>query len=207
MANKNARPFAGTSLLEIAVREALRAQRISQVGLSTDSQEYLDIARRNGLNESYIRPLSLSGPDATSAACVIHYLDWMEENVHEPVSHIVLLQPTNPFRTARHIDEAIATWIASGCASLVSATPAAPSANYIVTRQADGRLRRASADGGSHYVLDGSIYITPVEMICETGRFWNETSALYVTQYPRFFDIDTEADFATAVAVRQAQLP
>ncbi len=206
LANKNALPFAGTSLLDIVVVEALRAERVSQVGLSTDSRDYLDIARRNGLNESYIRPSALAGPEATSAACVIDYLDWIKGNGGQPPSHVVLLQPTSPLRTARHIDDAIATWIESGRASLVSVTPAAPSENYIVMRRADGHLQRPPADSGDHYVFDGSIYIAPVEMIRDTGRFWDETSALYVTQYPRFFDIDTEADFVAAAAVRQAQI-
>ena len=39
-------------------------------------------------------------------------------------------------------------------------------------------------------MIDGAFYITPLDMIYNDGKFWNENSALYVTDYPRFFDIE-----------------
>ena len=55
--------------------------------------------------------------------------------------------------------------------------------------------------GDDIYVLDGSLFITPVDMLKSERRFWNEKSAAYINHYPRFFDIDSESDFMAADAL------
>jgi CMP-N-acetylneuraminic acid synthetase len=55
-------------------------------------------------------------------------------------------------------------------------------------------------------VLDGALFITPVEMVKDDGAFWNQDSALFKIDYPRFFDIDTQADFDTASALYSKEI-
>jgi CMP-N,N'-diacetyllegionaminic acid synthase len=203
VADKNGRPFAGTSLIEIAITTALRVGGLDHVALSTDSDAYLATAGRLGLGTDYRRPAELAGADTPTAACVLDYAAWHERQGGAPLSHVLLLQPTSPFRTARQIEAALALWRRSGKPSLVSATRAAAKPALIVTRDANGRLERPglAPQAAEYFTLDGAIYITPLAMIRDHGRFWDEASALYVTDYPCPHDIDTEADFAAAAAL------
>lgn len=201
--NKNARPFAGSSLIGIALREALAATELDLVGLSTDSKAYLALAREAGLHETYLRPGAIAGPDATSASCVLDYVQWLETQGGASVTHVATLQPTSPFRTASQIDAAIRDWRASGRASLVSAKPAAPAPGHVLSvNRETGAIVREGADGQRDFlVLDGAIYITPLAMLRDHGRFWDEDSAIFVTHYPRIYDIDAPEDFDAAEAI------
>ena len=98
---------------------------------------------------------------------------------------------------------ALALWRSSGKPSLVSAARAATKPALIVTRDAGGRLEHPAPGlrAVDYFTLDGAIYITPLAMVRDHGRFWDEDSVLYVIDYPCLYDIDTEADFATAAAL------
>lgn len=201
---KNARPLAGASLIERAVHSALGARTIDSVGFSSDGQELRQLAAKAGLVETYGRPAILASDTATSADAVMDYVRWRAGR-GDVFSHVVLLQPTSPLRTAAHIDAAVAQWLASGKDSLVSAVRMAPNGGYVLTRAPDGTLAQLDA-GLDALVLDGAIYISPVEMI-EEGRFWHADSEVFVTDLPRWFDIDVEEDFRTAELLLTARLP
>jgi CMP-N,N'-diacetyllegionaminic acid synthase len=200
---KNVRPIGGETLLEIAIKAAMSARGVHETAISTDSEAYLALARAAGIDEAYIRPAELSEDHVSSIATVLHYLDWRDDHNKPHASHIVLLQPTSPFRRANHIDEALEKMTANNRQSLVSLTPATPGSRYIVHRRQEppsGDLK-IEEGGDDIYVLDGSLFITPVDMLKSERRFWNEKSAAYINHYPRFFDIDSESDFMAADAL------
>lgn len=202
---KNLRPLCGRSLIERAIDSALAARAVDEVGLSSDSKEYRSIAIAAGIDEDYLRPAALASASSSTAEAVVDYLAWRHATNRAEVSHVLLLQPTSPFRTGAVIDRAVAQWRASGKPSLVSVTPAAPGRRYIISRDQSGAggIAREDTDRTA-YVLDGMIYIAPVKMICEKGTFWDENSDLFITSYPRPFDIDDEADFVAAEALMRA---
>lgn len=204
---KNVRNFADSSLLALAVTAAIGAKRLDRVGLSTDREDYAAKAAQAGLTESYRRPASLATATASGGDCVLDYLQWSDKAGFPPISHVVLLQPTSPFRTAGDIDGAVDLWRRSGRSSLASVTPAAHNPRFVVSRnrKTGKQVREGKDENRDFYVLDGGIFITPVEMIRDTGRFWDEDSELYIKNQPVFYDIDTEADFAAAEAILRAQ--
>ena len=201
--NKNGRPFASRSLLEIAVGEALAAKHLDAVGLSTDSDTYREVARNTGLKETYLRPDHLSGPETSSADCVLHYVEWIKSRRSPEITHVVLLQPTSPFRSARDIDQAIEAWRKSGRASLVSMTPMATDPRHIVL--ADGMDKASSLerweDTRKCFVLDGALFITSMRALKKSGKFWDQESLPFINTYPCIFDIDTDRDFEASAAV------
>ena len=209
--NKNARPIAGMSPIRRAVAAALAAGSLDDVAFSTDSADYLTEAAAAGAATDYRRPAQLATSEAAIADCVTDYLAWHRENGGRAFSHIVLLQPTSLFRTAAYIDDAVRCWRDSGCRSLVSVRPAAKLPSLMVwgsPRHGDVALaKQHPALDANHqpYVLNGAIYIAPVEDIIGTGRWWDERSAFYVSDSPDPYDIDTEGDLAAAEALLQAQ--
>jgi CMP-N,N'-diacetyllegionaminic acid synthase len=200
--DKNIRPIAGKSLIARAVESALNVLALDDLGFSSDSPAYLDEARNAGLDEKYLRPANLALPDTTTSAVVIDYLDWMDISDRLMPTHVVLLQPTSPFRTQDTIGNAIDQWRSSGYDSLVSVKQAAPKPGMLILQHKDGGIHRSQELGYENsFCLDGSIYIAPVEMIRNSGQFWSEESTLFVTDYPLPYDIDTESDFAAAEAL------
>jgi CMP-N,N'-diacetyllegionaminic acid synthase len=203
LADKNIRAIAGHSLLELAVNSALKAVEIDEVALSTDSPEYIDVAAEAGHKETYRRPPEVSGDQVSTADTVLHYLYWRKTQDCAAVTHLVLLQPTSPLRGPQFVDTVINAWRASGKPSFVSVAQAAPSTEYLLLRDrdnADAKLRAANPQEDI-FVLDGSVFITPVELLKRERCFWNADSGIFVNTYPRPYDIDDELDFHTAEAL------
>jgi CMP-N,N'-diacetyllegionaminic acid synthase len=206
--NKNVRPIGGgTTPIWRAVTAALAADSLDAIVVSTDSTDYLHEAAAAGAATEYRRPPHLATSDATIADSVADYLAWSHMRGQGGFSHIVLLQPTSLFRTAADIDDAVLLWQESGCRSLVSVRPAAKLPALLVwgsKRQssiARAAKRPTLDDDKQPYVLNGAIYITPVEDIICRGQWWDERSVYYVCDTPDPYDIDTESDLAAAEAL------
>lgn len=200
VAGKNARRFAGTSLIALAVRAARAARTLDAIAFSSDDEGCIAAAKAEGLDVPYRRPAALAKAETPMTDVVVGYLDWLAANGQSAPSHVVLLQPTSPFRTASDIDAAVHQWRVSGRSSLVSAIHAAPTGNYVVFRDGNGGLlsRVGDAKAKEAFILDGAVFIAPVAMIREERRFWAEDAAVYATDFPRPYDIDTEADYRAA---------
>jgi CMP-N,N'-diacetyllegionaminic acid synthase len=203
--NKNIRNFCGENLVKISVKEALKAERVDYVGFSSDAPEYISIANSAGLSEKYLRPKELADANSSSIDCVKDYLDWFMKFHNTEISHLVLLQPTSPFRTAAVIDSCIKMWENSGKSSLISVGSQGTEAKYLVKQNhITGQIAKIpNEENETIYSIDGSIYITPLDMIYKSNKFWDENSALFITEYPRYFDIDTELDYSRATVLYQ----
>jgi len=206
LVNKNSLEFGGSTLIELSVANACSALSLSHVGFSTDSPDYLQLARRAGLKETYLRPDVLAGDEADVGDCVFHYLEWAEKNGLPLFSHVVLLQPTSPFRTTEDIESAISQWRISGAPGLVSVVKAAPRPELVIHRDEDsGKLIKSEQLGHySSYVLDGAIYITPIDGLRHTKKFWGPDSAIFISKSVRYYDIDTPEEFQAAKALYEA---
>ena len=89
--NKNIASIKGISLMERAIKKALDSKIIDYVYISTDSNEYEDIAIKSGALSLSLRPSNLSLDSTTTQEVIINFL---ENDKVKNVTHIVLLQPT-----------------------------------------------------------------------------------------------------------------
>ena len=200
-------PIGGISPIRRAVETALAAATLDSVAFSTDSPDYLREAAAAGIKTDYLRPRHLATDDAAIVDCVADYLDWALANRGESFSHVVLLQPTSLFRTAADIDGAVRCWRESGCRSLVSVRPAAKRTSLLVWGtpaqgvQARPVPKPPPVENSSLYVLNGAIYIAPVEDVVASRHWWDHRSVLYVCEAPDPHDIDAETDAAAADAL------
>jgi CMP-N,N'-diacetyllegionaminic acid synthase len=100
---KNFRPFAGTTLTELAIRQALGAASLTHVALSSDSEEVLAIGRRFAGVTLLRRPVAISDDSAPAIAYVRHTLAALE-SASVRYDAVVILQPSSPLRTSADID-------------------------------------------------------------------------------------------------------
>lgn len=118
---KNIAPCAGKPLLAWTCDAALASRRLSRTLLSTDSEEIAAAGRACGVEAPFMRPAALAADDTPSLDVMRHALDWLDA-AGEQAGALVLLQPTSPLRTSRHIDEAIERFVAQKADCVVSVT-------------------------------------------------------------------------------------
>jgi CMP-N-acetylneuraminic acid synthetase len=107
--------------------------------VSTDSEKIARCARRYGADPQGLRPARLARDESAVTGALADALEKFERD-HPPVDAVVLLQPTSPFRTGRHIDEAIALF-ESRAADTVTSVRLAKDHPYWAWKRAGPLLR------------------------------------------------------------------
>jgi len=116
---KNIKLLNGKPLIYYTIEAAQQIFENQRICVSSEDSEINTIAKQKGLNYTYVRPEELA-TDLTSSHEVI--LDVIEYYNKQGLAFetVVLLQPTSPFRTAKHIIEAINLYESSDFEMVVS---------------------------------------------------------------------------------------
>lgn len=103
--DKNIKPLSGHALIAYTITAALESNIFDTVLVSTDSQEYADIARYYGADVPFLRPPELAGDRSPDIDWIEYTLRRLEDEgyVYECFS---ILRPTSPFRQADTIKRA-----------------------------------------------------------------------------------------------------
>jgi CMP-N,N'-diacetyllegionaminic acid synthase len=101
--DKNIKNIGGHSLLDWSIKSSLKTQSISQVYLSTDSEEYANIGKECGALIPFLRPKELATDTANDLDVIRHFLN----AIGEKPDALVHIRPTTPFRDPKIVDDAI----------------------------------------------------------------------------------------------------
>jgi N-acylneuraminate cytidylyltransferase len=101
--NKNIMDFHGLPMMAWSINQALECKYIDRVFVSTDSEEYRQIAIEYGAEAPFLRPKEISDDLSTDYECIKHFLDQLED---QP-DIIVHLRPTYPTRKASILEATI----------------------------------------------------------------------------------------------------
>lgn len=213
VANKNIRMINGHPLITWSIRQALDVHAISNVVVSTDSEEIAAIAREYGAEVPFLRPLELARDETLTEPVMEHAIRWYEGQGarHDAV---ILLQPTSPLRLPGSIAKAIDQFEADRTASLVGVCEshaffwqAAPvvTASYDFTH----RPRRQDLTAAQRWYREtGSIYITLREAFNRHRNRLVQPISLFEMNEAESHEIDTEVDLAVLEALmRSVSLP
>ncbi len=107
LVDKNIKELSGHPLIAYSIVAAKLSKKIDRVIVSTNSQEYADIARQYGAEVPFIRPDEFSTDTATDKDFLVHAMNWLEENEGRTPEYWVHLRPTTPLRDAKVVDNAI----------------------------------------------------------------------------------------------------
>lgn len=105
--DKNIRDLNGHPIISYSIAAAKVSSRISRVIVSTDSREYMEIARKYGAEVPFIRPDEISGDSSTDLEFMEHAINWIFENERKLPEFWVHLRCTTPLRDPKIVDEAI----------------------------------------------------------------------------------------------------
>lgn len=197
---KNAKELLGKPLINYTIEAALGCQAVTSVYVSTDSPEIMRISRDAGAMVPGLRPPELSADDTPTMAVVQHFLQ--SAFPERPPEILLLLQPTSPLRTSRHIAEALALYesLSKPC-SLVSVTPARPLDWHGMIESASGEFKTLqnlpAFQNQALYQLNGALYCSLAQRYL-SDAFYAPPVYPYVMSPETSIDIDTALDFKMA---------
>lgn len=103
---KNIKELGGKPLILYTVDEARRLFDDAQIIVSTDDKGIKNKIEESGLKVPFLRPQELATDTAGTYEVLLHAVQYYESLGNQP-EVLILLQPTSPFRVAKHIDEAL----------------------------------------------------------------------------------------------------
>lgn len=192
---KNLADLHGRSLLQRAIDAGLEARGVDRLIVSTDDPAIAEAARAGGAEVPFMRPAELATDEASSLDVVRHAMAWADEVEPGAFSHLVLLQPTSPLRTAEDIDVTLRLCRDRGCSTAVSVTPVLKAETLVIGR--DDTLAPASAYG-TPFALNGAVYVLKWEHANIGDGFIAQDTAYHVMGESRSVDVDTVEDLGRA---------
>lgn len=199
---KNSLTLAGKPLICWTIEAALKNRYIDEVVVSSDDDEIIRIAQESGA-KTIKRPDELARDDTSTVDVLIDVLKQTAYN-----DYIVLLQPTSPLRTEKHIHEAIELLISKDADAVVSVCETEHSPLWSNVLPEDGSMdhflreeikNKRSQELPVYYRLNGAIYICKsVKLLEEHSLLLKHKSYAYVMSRTSSIDIDEAIDLEMA---------
>ena len=109
--NKNIMDFKGKPLLAWSIEQAQNCKYNMKIIVSTDSQEYANIAINYGAEVSFLRPNNISDDLSTDFEFINHCVEWLKNNENYNSDIVLQLRPTSPTRKIEDINKALEIFI------------------------------------------------------------------------------------------------
>jgi len=200
--DKNIRPFCGVPLLARAIRSARAASSVHRVVVSTDSERYAELARKEGA-DVVLRPPELSGDEASSESALLHAL----EEVGGDPRWVVFVQCTSPFTRADDIDRLVAATEAAGADTGFTAVASHSflwrndqSGNAVGVNH-DKAVRPRRQEREPEFGENGAVYVMDAKgFLRQRHRFFGKTVVSEMPAWTRL-EIDSPHDWSVAEAI------
>lgn len=213
---KNIKLLNGKPLLEYTSEIVLQSNYLTEVIVSTEDEQIMEVAESLGIKVPFIRPMELAQDKTPTIDVIIHALNWYgNKNIF--FDAVCLLQVTSPFRTLDFLNKAIEKFISTNCDSLVSVqkVPHEYNPHWTFEVNADGNLKIATNETQiitrrqelpTAYHRDGSIYITKTEVLLKEHSLYGKSIAFIESASEFYVNIDTLADWEKAEEMIQNKL-
>lgn len=204
--DKNIIDFCGKPLIAYSIEAALETGLFDHVIVSTDSEHYAEIAQHYGA-EVMMRGEALSNDKATTFMVLE---DILKNRLQESIDYFVLLQPTSPLRTSKHITEAIEKFEAKieNFDFLVSMKEAEHAKVLVNPIDDDESLKYFDTDfsnyrrqGYKDYSPNGAIFIAKPDSYLEQKHFFGAKALSYIMSAEDSVDIDGALDLIIAKSI------
>jgi CMP-N-acetylneuraminic acid synthetase len=210
---KNIRNLVGKPLIQYAIDAALESQRLERIVVSSDDDQILDIAIRQGITV-HKRESEISGDESPVSQTVAVVLKEVERITEIDYDAFMLLQPTAPIRTGYDIDRAIDILSNNPRAnSVISVCPmddihparmyTIDESNYLSSFMSEYENMRRQEIPPAYY-RNGCIYLVRKKAFFESGSLMNKPSLPYIMDRKYLCNIDDPRDLIIADALIQA---
>lgn len=204
---KNIKLLSDKPLIHYTIEAAQQIFDNDIICVSTEDQEIIDVSEKTGIKVPFIRPLSLASDTSGTYEVLLHAVSFYEDQGYFPDT-LILLQPTSPFRTGTHIQEALKLY-SDGIDMVVSVKETKSSPYYVLFEEnEDGFLRKSKeADFITRqecpkvWEFNGAIYIINIASLKKTSLADLKKIIKYEMDEFSSHDIDTLFDWKVAESI------
>ncbi len=201
--DKNIKLLNGKPLLAYTIEAARESGLFDEIMVSTDSQEYANIAKQWGANIPFLRSNELSNDIASSWDVVKEVIE-RYKNLGTEFDTVALLQPTSPLRTSNDIIEGYnvmkvkeANFVVGVCemdhSPLWANTLLDDLSMENFIRPEVVKMPRQSIP--TYYRINGALYIVKVDYLMKVRNIYSQKSFAIIMDKLSSVDIDEELDF------------
>lgn len=205
--HKNIRILNGIPLLAYRVQSALKSNFPEFVWISTDSNEYAQIAKEYGAQVPFLRPSYLAQDSSTSVEVVLHAMQFAEENNFD-FDYIGLLEPTSPFISENDLNEAMHKLsLKDEAHSIVAVKESRPhpifvqeDADYLkkVAKNISNLSKLGRQEFKKQITPSGGFYIARWNSFLKDKSFYTSKTLTYLVDDIAGLEIDEPIDFLFA---------
>lgn len=105
--NKNIKKLLGKPLMGWILDCACESNYINRLIVSTDSNDYANVAKKYGAEVPYLRPNDLASDFSPEIDFIKHMLDWLDQKEDYRPDIVVRMLATSPLQKSEDIDSAI----------------------------------------------------------------------------------------------------
>ncbi len=204
--DKNIKLLAGYPLIAYSISAARLAKSIDRIIVSTDSEEYADIAQKYGAEVPFLRPAKISGDKSMDYDFFKHLIEWFRQSEGEVPEYLVHLRPTSPLRNPVHVDLAINAIMNDASATALRSVHEMTETTYKTFEIENGFLKcvcsgsldiettgKPRQDYPKTYDGNGYVDVVKSSYILEKRRIHGDHVIAHIT--PRIHEVDTIEDF------------
>jgi len=204
--NKNIRRLAGRPLLAWSIKAGLLAEIVDRVIVSTDSEDYAEIARQYGGETPFIRPREHASDVAGDAQVVGHMIEWLSNEEGKVPDFVTYLRPTTPLRDPWTVDAAVRKLMSESAATSLRSIHEMPESAYKTFERQGDYLKSVGNDATSPddangprqgfpttYIGNGYVDVFRTDRIVAGHSLLGEKVYGFMT--PPVAEIDTSEDF------------
>lgn len=206
--DKNIKNLNGKPLMVYSIEAAKKSELFDCIHVSTDSENYAQIAKEFGADVPFLRDENLATDEADTWD-TLRFVLQKYAKLGQEYDTVTLLQPTSPLRDARDIQNAFQVMEEKQADSVISVCRAEHSPLLCNTLNEEGSMqgfidmnvvgRRQTC--AAYYQLNGAIYIQKTDVLMEKKDLYGEKSYAYIMSSEHSVDIDSELDFIIAEAI------
>ncbi len=208
--DKNIIDLCGKPLIAYSIEAATESGLFDRVIVSTDSEQYGEIAIKYGA-EVFYRGENLSSDSASTFMVIEDLLARLDTGI----DYFVLLQPTSPMRNSKHVAEAVQAFEdkmndfdflvsvkeAEHCKALVNPIDEDESLKYF-----DEDFSNYKRQGFKDYSPNGAIFIAKPQAYLLRKHFFGSKTLAYKMSAFDSVDIDDGLDYELAKICMQKRL-
>ncbi len=216
--NKNIKPIKNIPLLEFSIftgKKCKEAGLLSEIIVSTDSKEYLNMFSDYKIDRGYLRPKILAEDDTPTIDVIIDLIEWYKLKKDITFDAVLLLQPTSPFRTLENINDAINMLKQNPSLSCVTSISKLEDHHPLRIKRIDENNKlvdfnhtlvepepsRRQDFAPSAYIRNGAIYLSPIKSIIEKREIRGKNIGPIIMKQSNSINIDEHIDYLFANTV------
>ena len=139
---KNLRRIGGRSLVTRAIESARLSGVADHIVVSTDCDYIAEEARNCGLDIPFMRPDELAQDTTPIGPVIDHAISSIENLIQNPITTLIYLEATVPFRTGIHVRKAFDRFQEGDCGSVITVCPLERKPENIFEKIRDGEVEK-----------------------------------------------------------------